>query len=510
MEKFILSEAHAKKRAEKKHLPLRYDTLGDPIMWELLPDEYFDIYSRFPDEFDKVIFDAMYAGDWHSIYDSEILPAYRSPWMARFRKSGYDFFGEWERIVHEKGKEFWLTHRVSEVDISLDTNPVPLKDAHPEWFIPAFGFKMNNMAVPEMRAHKLRILGEVLRKYDFDGLDIDFERHTPVLPVGHQWEMRENLTDFMRELRRLTLEIAEEKGKVIMLSARIPDCIKGCHEDGIDIEEWIKEDLVDCLTLGSRSFDVKVEEFRALSDEIQLYACYDPHHTVDGYFAPSIEVIRGVWYSHRQRGADGVEYFNWAGQGSPDVIEIIKKAAYEYGLKPGCTFEVECSKDDFTGAYDADFLKKQNKTYVIDRKGGYPWGIGYGNRNDDRQLPLPIDTEGEVKLYVAENAAGAKSATLKLLFEELTEIPEIYFNEKRLSVSAAPHKDLQVTTETTPPNSGRGVYEPLFKGIDKSKPCTMLTADLTGTDTKIGYNSIRIVAKKPTSLEKVELDLVLN
>ena len=123
---------------------------------------------------------------------------------------------------------------------------------------------------------------------------------------------------------------------------------------------------------------------------------------------------------------------------------------------------------------------------------------------------MSIDTEGEVKLYIAENAAGAKSATLKLLFEELTEIPEIYFNEKRLSVSAAPHKDRQVTTETTPPNSGRGVYEPLFKGIDKSKPCTMLTANLTGTDTKIGYNSIRVAAKKPTCLEKVELKLILN
>jgi hypothetical protein len=38
----------------------------------------------------------------------------------------------------------------------------------------------------------------------------------------------------------------------------------------------------------------------------------------------------------------------------------------------------------------------------------------------------------------------------------------------------------------------------------------MLTADITGTETKLGYNSIRVAAKKPTSLEKVELDLVLN
>lgn len=145
---------------------------------------------------------------------------------------------------------------------------------------------------------------------------------------------------------------------------------------------------------------------------------------------------------------------------------------------------------------------------MIDRKGGYPWGIGYGNLNADRQLPCIMNGEGEVQLYVAENAGLAKSATLKLLFEELESIPDISFNGKKLSFTAAPHRDLQVTTEEEPPISGYMVSQRLCGNIDMSKPCTMLTADVNGMETKIGYNTIHVVSNGIVRLEKVELELV--
>ena len=504
MDKFILSREHKDKRAQKKKFVLRYDVLGTPIQEELLPHEYFDLYRDIPEVVDKVILDMMYSGDWYSIYESSILPPRRAPRFARLRGLGIDLFGEWVKVIHEKSKECWLTHRISEVDIGTGSNPVRVKEEHPEWFISAFGHKMNNMSIPEIRDHKLKVLAEVMKKYDFDGLDIDFERHTPYLPVGRQWEHRECVTEFMRELRKITLKIGEEKGRVVMLSARVPDCLKGCYEDGLDIETWINEDLVDCLTLGSRSFDIKVEEFRALSDDIQIYGCYDPHHTVDGYLYPTKEALRGIWYSHLKRGADAVEYFNWSGEGDDAFFEKYRRYAYNYGLNPTST---RYDNDDFTGVDDKAFLELQDKTYVLDRKGGYPWGVGYANLNEERQLPCVIENEGEVNLYVAENAGVAKSATLRLLFEELCEMPRVYFNGKEIEFSAKPHRDLQVTTEEVAPTSGSNVANRIRKGVDMSKPCTMLTADITGTETNIGYNTIRIVTKTPTSLEKVELDV---
>ena len=504
MKKFALSQAHLEKRKQRKRFVLRDDIFCTVLQQKMCVKDYFDFSFSFPDEVDKVIIDGMYSGDWYSIYESELLPLRRNPMLARFRAEGIDVFDEWIRHVRGRSKECWLTYRISEVDVDTDTNPLPIKEEHPEWFIPAFGFTMNNMAVPEIRQHKLKVIAEVMRKYAFDGLDIDFERHTPILPVGKQWEMRECVTEFMRDVRAELLKISEEQGRVIMLSARIPDCLDGCRQDGLDVEEWIKEDLVDCLTLGSRSFDVKVEEFRALSREVQIYACYDPYHTVDGYFAPSLEALRGIWYSHLQRGADAVEYFNWSGQGKK---ELVAHYVQLYGMDPKNEDFAQFCSEDFTGVNDKNFLEKQNKTYVVDRRGGYPWGIGYGNLNADRQLPCEIDSDGTVRLYVAENIKNAKTATLKLLFEELPELPEIYLNGEKLSCTSQSHRDMQVTAEKTPPISGHPVSFRLACGQDFSKPCTLLMADLTGTETKIGYNVIRVMAKTPVKLEKVELEV---
>jgi len=507
MGKYSLSAEHLEKRRQKKHFVLRDDIMGSFLQRELSPRDYFDMSFSFPKEVDKIMIDCMPdGGDWHSVYESELVPMYRAPYFARFHRAGIDLYGEWLRHVHGLGKECWLTHRVGDVLRCNAMNPIPALGEHPEWFLDMpQGYKVNNLSVPEIQERKLKIFGEVMRKYPFDGLDIDFERHTPILPPGEQWEMREYVTEFMRKVRRELLKISEEQGRVIMLSARVPDCLKGCHTDGLDIGTWVREELVDCLTLGSRSFDIKVEEFRALSEDIQLYGCYDPHHTVDGYTFPTLETLRGVWYSHLQRGADGVEYFNWSGEGQPELIDRYVKL---YGLDPDRDNFVRFAKDDFTGADDREFLAKQDKTYVIDRKGGYPWGVGYGNMNADRQLPCVIGGEGEVVLYVAENIAHARKAVLKLLFEELDEIPEITFNGKKLTFTAEPHRDLQVTAEPEAPVSGFKISQRLCRGVDLSKPCTRLTADLTGTETEAGYQKIRVVTREKVRLEKAELELL--
>ena len=505
MRKFVLSAQHLKKRNEKKHFVLRLDIFGTFLQREMSAKDYFDFTSSFPNEADKILIDGMYSGDWYSVYKSDILPLRHNVFLDKWRDSGIDIYKEWIKIIKdEKGKECWLTHRISEVDIETDQNPITVKKEHPEWFIPAFGHLMNNLAVKEIREHKLKVLSEVTCKYRFDGLDIDFERHTPILPVGKQWEMRECVTEFMRALREETLKIGKEQGRVIMLSARVPDCLKGCHEDGLDIEQWIKENLVDCLTLGSRSFDIKVEEIRALSNDIQIYGCYDPHHTVDGYTFPPIETLRGIWYSHLMRGADGIEYFNWTGEGKKELVE---KYISLYNLDNERDGFIALSNDDFKGITDKEFLASQDKTYVIDRKGGYPWGIGYGNLNADRQLPCVIDGKNEVKLYVAENTGAAKKAILNLVFEKLTEMPEICFNGQRILFKAQPYRDLQITTEKEAPISGYTVSVRIMKKIDMSKPCTMLTADVSEINTEIGYNVISIITKIPIRFEKAELQV---
>jgi hypothetical protein len=48
----------------------------------------------------------------------------------------------------------------------------------------------------------------------------------------------------------------------------------------------------------------------------------------------------------------------------------------------------------------------------------------------------------------------------------------------------------------------------LYKGVDISKPCTRLTANLSGTETQAGYQELQIISKSEVRLEKAELELI--
>lgn len=497
-----LTPSHLAKRQEKKEFSLRYDIFGSFLQQALEPKDYFDFCFSYPREAERILIDGMYDGDWYSVYESALLPQRHCPFLDRLHQAGVDIYGEFLKQIHGEGKECFLVHRIAEVGIDPQHHPVPERTAHPEWFLPAFGFQLCNMAAPEIRAHKLQVLEEVMRKYDFDGLDIDYQRHTPILPVGKQWEMRECVTDFMRKLRQMLCRLEEETGRVIQLSARVPDCLAGCREDGLDIAAWIREDLVDALTLGSRSYDVHAEEFRALSTQIQLFGCYELHHTLDGYALPPIETVHGVCYAWRKRGADGVECFNWTGQGK---AALLSKYLAQYGKDPIDYLEVLQSTDDFHQMGNTEYLEGLDKTYVVDRRGGYPWSIGFANRNDDKQLPLAIQQEGVVRIFLPEDIAGYRKVTLQILLAETEALPTVDFAGRRLTYQARPHRDPQVTALAEAPISGHGVYLPLAQGEDRSRPCTLLTADITGLSPGTGYREVRLSAPAPIQVEKVEV-----
>ena len=67
---------------------------------------------------------------------------------------------------------------------------------------------------------------------------------------------------------------------------------------------------------------------------------------------------------------------------------------------------------------------------------------------------------------------------------------------------------MQVTTEKEAPVSGFDVSRRLLSGIDISKPCILLSADISGTHTEIGYQDVSFITDSPISLEKVELKLI--
>lgn len=290
------------------------------------------------------------------------------------------------------------------------------------------------MASEELRLRKLAILTECMDNYPFKGLEIDFCRHTPFLPPGRQWELREHVTEFMRMLRRMLLS-RETNGRTLLLSARVPYSVEGCRADGLDIETWAEEGIVDALTLGSRSFCVDIEDFRRITKgRVKLYPCFDQHHTMDAYALPSMEVYRGVFSNHWLRGADGVKLFNWA---------LFNADECQRALGGPCKFNwmLDESQRAFDLIGDIDNTLSGDKTYVIERKGGYPWEEGFANNNNTKPLPAKLNNRGEetrIPFYACDPIAARRdsveSLKLALVFYGLrdTDAARVCINGARL------------------------------------------------------------------------------
>ncbi len=80
------------------------------------------------------------------------------------------------------------------------------------------------------RALRLAALREVVESYDFDGIDLDFARNSPVLQPGQQWASRQHLTSFVRSVRSMLDEVGARRGRPFTLSARVPETIVGITE----------------------------------------------------------------------------------------------------------------------------------------------------------------------------------------------------------------------------------------------------------------------------------------
>ena len=497
--KIELSREHITAVEHNRRVIINYDTGAEmvdmaAVELEKLISNYFEHIDDAETQIDSVLWCWSEGNDpwWPSkvLDDADIHPYYR-----KWREKNIDFVRIFLEETKKRGLEAFLAYRINGTDMNdlEGRGQVEMKKKHPDWQIDWSALKQSDMlphwklpaaaegqpnymipnnptlgywnfAVQGVRDYKLSILREVAEQYDFNGIDIDFGRMCPVLPVGHQWEHREELTDFMRKLRLMLLELECRRGRPYLLSARIPETIVGCHFDGIDVETWTREQLLDILCLGVRSFDVDVEEFRDITagKHIKLYPGYDSYHFSNGYgIGPGDEILRvmrGVFSNFLAQGADGILDFNFqkssptesGGEAHPDASQ--RPNMHLQALREGGSLKT---------------LKGKDKIFPVQRRGG---GISYIpkprawltprhtyiNSNMLSQLPTNLANDGKgdtlLTLMVGDDVnADAKiidQITIRVLISDPT--AEGLPDKDRLEVVAMPG-DKQTFQDNIPP-----------------------------------------------------------
>jgi len=236
---------------------------------------------------------------------------------------------------HELGMHVYVSMRMNDNHF-YNTRPhefkklnkgTKLRQNHPEWLLDVDdvpeqrGVGSWNMANVEVREHKLAYIREACAQADWDGVEIDWQRHPHHLPQFDAYRLRYTLTDLQRALRQMADEIAAERGRPFHVAVRVATTLESCRRIGYDIPVWTRDGLCDIIIgAGGSATDpgFEVTEFKRHTDgtDIRLYGGFDSTYRQQADRLISYTEWRDRFFSataasYLDQGGDGVYCFNW-------------------------------------------------------------------------------------------------------------------------------------------------------------------------------------------------------
>lgn len=231
---------------------------------------------------------------------------------------------------HRQGMEFFAGFRMNDRHGHNPEFFEALSRQHPDWILR--GYKPTsrsadprsrelgcalNYAQEEVREFLFAIIEEAANRFDVDGIEFNFTRMPDCFPRGQAEESHEHMTRFVRKVRRMLDETGRRKGRKLELGVRVLQHVEGCRKLGLDVTQWISEELIDYVApgdVGFTDFNAKYEEFVELAHphgcrvypQVEARVGYhrrSPYHTLAQYRA-AVTNIFGA-------GADGFSTQNF-------------------------------------------------------------------------------------------------------------------------------------------------------------------------------------------------------
>ncbi|MBM3334671.1 hypothetical protein FJY63_08420, partial [Candidatus Sumerlaeota bacterium] len=258
-------------------------------------------------------------------------------------------------FCHKNGIEIFWSMRMNDthdVDPKYPELFPQFKKDHPEFLVGSkerpckFGrWTSVNYECPEVRDRAFAFFQDVCTRYEVDGVEMDFFRHPTFfksVATGGEASQQETdmMTDLVRRVRKLTEEIGAKRGRPILIAVRTPDSVGYCRAIGLDLEKWLKDDLVDILAVSCYFQLNPWEETVRLGHKygVPVYPSLSESRVSGegGKLRNSLESYRAramdVWNS----GADGVYIFNqfnprhplWRELGDPSSLQKLGKVYF--------------------------------------------------------------------------------------------------------------------------------------------------------------------------------------
>ena len=288
--------------------------------------------------------------------DQEMPTGVGKRWIDNARtlhERGLDPYAVWIARCREKGISPWLSMRMNDLHDVTDLKSYMHSTfwlEHPEyWRVPnstsgSWTARALDYGLPEVREHARSFIVELLERYDPDGIELDWMRFGWHFKPGEETRGAAILTEFMREVRQLTIAWGEKRGHTIQLGARVPahpDAARGLGMDGV---RWVQEGLIDMLVptpfWTTSDFDIPLELWRErVGEKIErIVLAPGLEHNVrphpSGKALPNtMESTRGFAAAGWYRGADQIYLFNYMDCDTIPISQSEYRTLIEDGLE---------------------------------------------------------------------------------------------------------------------------------------------------------------------------------
>ena len=403
---------------------------------------------------DTLTYSLMHQFNVARLYRSEVAQEWPPGHVAEVYGDGPDGLEVYIDFCRKNGYEAFWAMRMNDTHDGPDTdhgrmrwNSTHWKQAHPEFLVgsrekpPPHGrWSALDFSFHEVREQVYRIVEEVCRRYDVDGVKFEFFRH-PNFFRSTAWgeeatdEERGKMTGMMRRIREMTESVGVERGRPILVAARTPDSTAYASALGLDVEEWMGEDLIDIWVGGGyfvlRDWEESVEiahrhgcQFWAGLDESRASGIGSGGHN-------SLEAWRGRDQTAWSSGVDGIFLFNFMYRPETPPFNALNDLWSLEGLAGKDKMYVPNPTYEYA---QAEFWLKNGGRHFSRKSGFAPKSLAVLEGGASRTVELRIDDD--LRGAVAEGHAPSVKLGLHLEGRERISDVELTFNNARVSESA--------------------------------------------------------------------------
>lgn len=295
-------------------------------------------------------------------------------------EGGVDWLAETAAACRRRGLTPWVSVRMN--DLHGGTKPEenymngPIfcdpDNRIPVPFFPgSFGL---NYACPAVRDHMLSLIRELVEEYDFEGLELDWQRSPVCLDPEASQEGIDLITDWHAEVRALTERRAAQTGRPYRLGTRVAPTFDILRGIGLDVKAMARRGLLDFISptdFWQCTWNMPYDRLREeLGDEVAIYGMteagasgvhgYDPESGVRGirFVSACRPLLYGNAAGKLVLGVDGIAQFNFFcadhGHGIP------------YAVKPAPAYEkMRADYAALQKVADLDALRGEPKQYTF-------------------------------------------------------------------------------------------------------------------------------------------------